>query len=122
LVLDDRRPLHASAAQKQDFVSPTLHLFNARIPPINRISSHSLTTLALVELASTATVDKSCMSSTLLFHPQARSKPMMALIQASSLVATRQIVFYPWTSFNRKLAPDVCRRHGPSSEQDLARV
>jgi hypothetical protein len=110
---------------KQDFVSPTLQrssLFNARIPPINRISSHSLTTLALVELASTATVDKSCMSSTLLFHPQARSKPMMALIQASSLVATRKIVFYPWTSFNRKLAPDVCRRHGPSSEQDLARV
>jgi hypothetical protein len=58
LVIGDRR--HSAQALPKsrilflrlcNYLSP----FNAHIPPINRISSHSLTTLALVELASTAT-------------------------------------------------------------------
>jgi hypothetical protein len=93
LVLDDRRLLHASAAQKQDFVSPTLHLFNARIPPINRISSHSLTTLALVELVSAATVRRHWpWSLHRTRHLKHDPNQRLALIQTSLLVATRKIV------------------------------
>jgi hypothetical protein len=113
LVVGDRRhPTQALPESRICFSDVQLSsLFNARIPPINYTSCQScnhLPWLALPQLRHLATVHASSLAL------QARSKPMIALIQASSLVATRKIV--PTLDFvNLKLAPDVCHRHDPSS-------
>jgi hypothetical protein len=116
--LGDRRHSVQAAARKQDFVSPTLQLsslFNARIPPINYNFQPEFDHSCLGCVSWHYTVEALATVHAPLFSPQARSKPMMALIHASSLVETRKIVS-TLDFVNRKLAPDVCHRHGPGSE------
>ena len=96
---------------KAGFVSPTC-------------SYHRRSTLVFHQstaLVSTATVEALATVHASSLALQARSKPMIALIQASSLVATRKIV--STLDFRQPQARSGCLpQTWPRSEQDQARV